>query len=105
MRLIAQINREMEALESRRDIFSKQIAARSAKLARIMRLERLDSVGAFIEPLTGLILTQDAAGDPILDNDQAVHLDDASDEWFDALSDMDTIMVARVAFAIRKKAS
>ena len=99
--LIGQLNYEIEMLEANRAQFQKLIDARLAKLRLYHSLVWLDSVCAYINPETGLVYPSDASSDPILDDEQAVHIDDCCDEWFSSLSGKDTIVTASCRFQQR----
>ncbi len=110
MELIKEINREIEFYERQKARAEKsirwadhQIAVRTEALTKIQRLAHVSSVAAFVSTDTGLVRAELRNGDPELDDEQATHLDDCCDEWFSSLSKADTLMVARVKYALRMK--
>lgn len=105
MSQIGKLNKEIEVLESVVGNVEGLIRIKSDTLKLLAQLAHLDSVGAFINTVTGFVYTELANGDVELAIDHATHLDDIVDEWFSALSQADAIMVARVKFSLRSEAS
>lgn len=89
MRIRAKINHEMELLEREIKNCKVQLSKQRRTLVLIQRLVLLDSVGCFIDPITGLLHTKLTNGDPDLDPGMSTHIEDVCEEWTSSLSTVD----------------
>ncbi len=99
MRIREKINHEMELLEREIKNCQRQLNQKSRILSMIQNLEPLHSVGAYIDPKTGMVMPMraDCVGcDPDIDPRFSTHIADVDDEWFSALNEADTGTVATV---------